>query len=284
MTISKDDLINKAGDLKALPVVARKALDTLNKDSCTIDDLTGIIEKDQAIAARILKISNSALYGLRQEVTSLQYAMMVLGFKTIKSLVLTATTRSLYKKFGITEQMMWDHSVGAGIAAKMIAKGMGGEIEDIAFVGGLMHDMGKVIMNNETPEDFTEVMMDIYNEHVESITAEQNAYGYDHAEIGAGVSKKWKFSPILIDILGKHHLNTCKLEEIGDDLKAKSIACVNLADNMCKLLGIGSRTPDETIILHELPSAAFLELSKGKLDELAVSVSETYVAEKSAFD
>ncbi len=284
MAITKDELINKAGDMKALPVVARKALDTLNKDGCTVDDLTGIIEKDQAIAARILKISNSALYGLRQEVTSLQYAMMVLGFKTIKSLVLAATTRSLYKKFGITEQMMWDHSVGSGIAAKMIAKGMGGEIEDIAFVGGLMHDMGKVIMNNETPDVFTEVMMDIYNDNVESITAENNAYGFNHTEIGEGVSKKWKFSPILIDILGNHHLNTCKLEEIGDDLKAKSIACVNLADNICKSLGIGSRNPDDSIVLHDLPSAAFLGFSKAKLDELVISVSETYAAEKSAFD
>ena len=152
----------KVGDLQVLPVVARKALDILNSVNCSIEDLTVIIEKDQTIAARILKIANSALYGLRQEVTSLQYAMMVLGFKTIKSLILTATTRSLYKKFGITEKMMWDHSVAAAIATKLISESLSSDVKDVAFIGGLMHDLGKVFMNNETHHTFIKVMMDIY--------------------------------------------------------------------------------------------------------------------------
>ncbi len=284
MTITKDELIKKVTDLQVLPIVARKALDTLNKDSCTVDDLSSIVEKDQTIAARILKISNSALYGLRQEVNSLQHAMMILGFKTIKSLVLTATTRSIYKKFGITEKMMWDHSVGAGIASKTVAKGLGSEVEDVAFVGGLMHDLGKVIMNNETPEMFSEVMMNIYNDDIDSITAEQDLYGFDHTDIGAGVVEKWKFAPILIHILGKHHLHTCTLDEVGDDVKKKSVACVNLADYICKILGIGYRNPNDSIALHELPSAVFLGISKDKVDGLVSTVSETFASEKSAFE
>jgi putative nucleotidyltransferase with HDIG domain len=267
-----------------LPVVARKALDILNNVNCSIEDLNDIIEKDQTIAARILKISNSALYGMRQEVNSLHRAMMILGIKTIKSLILTATTRSLHKKFGITEKMMWDHSVGAGIASKIIADGMGTDIEDVAFVGGLMHDLGKVIMNNETPDDFAEVMMNIYNEDIDAITAETAVYGFDHTEIGAGVVAKWKFSPILTDIIGKHHLQNCSLEEIGDNISARSIACVNLADNICKALGIGFRSADESIVLHELPSAVFLGVGKDKFDKLVQDVSEIYTKEKSAFD
>jgi len=284
MTLTKEKLVTKAGDLQVLPFVARKALDILNNSNCSIDDLSEIIEKDQTIAARILKISNSALYGMRQEVNSLQRAMMILGIKTMRSLILTATTKSLYKKFGITEQMMWDHSVGAGIASKLIAQDLGSEVEDIAFIGGLMHDLGKVIMNNETPELFSEAMMNIYNENIDSITAERDIYGFDHTEIGAGVVKKWKFSPILIDIIGKHHLHNCTLEDLGDDLQAKSVACVNLADNICRVQGIGYRNPDESIVLHELPSAVFLGKNKDTLDKLLPEVSETYVREKSAFD
>ena len=284
MGITKDELIKKVSDLQALPIVARKALDTLNKDNCSIEDLSAIIEKDQAIAARILKISNSALYGLRQEVNSLHHAMMILGIKTIKSLVLTATTRSLYKKFGITEKMMWDHSIGAGIASKIIARNLGPDVEEVAFVGGLMHDLGKVIMNNETPDTFSEVMMNIYNDSVESITAEQDLYGFDHTDIGAGVVEKWKFAPILIHILGKHHLHKCTLEEVGDDMKTKSVACVNLADNVCKFLGIGFRSPNDSIVLHDLPSAVYLGISSDKVDGLLSTVSETFASEKSAFE
>lgn len=284
MPITKEELIGKVGDLRVLPIVARKALDTLNGTNCNMDDLNAIIEKDQTLAARILKIANSALYGLRQEVTSLHHAMMVLGLKTIKSIVLTATTRSLYKKFGITEKIIWDHSVGAGIAAKLTAKGLGSEVEDVAFVGGLMHDLGKVVMNNETPDVFSEVMMNIYNENVDSIEAEKSVYGFDHTEVGAGVVEKWKFAPILIHIIGKHHLHNCDLADAGDDVRANSIACVHLADNICKVLGIGYRNPDESIVLHELESATFLGIGDDRINNLLEDVRATFDSEKTAFE
>ncbi len=284
MTITQDKLITRVGDLQVLPTVARKAIDVLNNANCAIDDLSDIIEKDQTIAARILKISNSALYGLRQEVTSLQHAMMVLGFKTIRSLVLTATTRSLYKKFGITEKMMWDHSVAVAIAAKLISRDLGSDVEEVAFVGGLMHDLGKVILNNETPDEFAQVMMNIYNDNSDSITAEKEVYGFDHTEIGAGVVQKWKFAPILIEVIGKHHLHTCSLDEIDDSFQAKTIACVNLADSICRFLGLGFRTPDESVALNDLLSTQYLGISSDKIETLLVEVKETFMSEKSAFE
>lgn len=282
--IAKNDLINKAGDLKVLPFVARKALEILNDENSSIEDLGSVVEKDQTIAARILKIANSALYGLRQEVTSLQHAMLILGFKTLRSLVLTATTRSLYKKFGMTEKIIWDHSVGAAIASKLISRGLGNEVEDTAFIGGLMHDLGKVIMNNETPELYSQVMMKMYNEGIDSLTAEKDIYGYDHTEIGAGVTEKWKFSVALVMVLKEHHLNNLTLEAVSDLPTAKSLACVNLADHVCKVLGIGYREPDSALELQSLPSAVYLKLNKDKLDQLVSAISETYNSEKTVFD
>jgi len=283
--ISKDELINKAGDLKVLPFVARKLLETLNDEGCSIDDLSGIIEKDQTIAARVLKISNSALYGLRHEVTSLNQAILILGFKTMRSLVLSVSTKSLYKNFGMKEKILWDHSVGAGIAAKMISTGLGSEIMDLSFVGGLMHDLGKVVMNNETPDEYSEIMMKIYNnEEIDSITAESEAYGYNHSEIGAGVVEKWGFAPTLVDILKYHHLNNVRLPEFKDPAVAKTVAAVNLADNVCKVLAIGNRNAMDKIELDKLPSAVFLELTKDKMGILLKNIEETYNAEKAIFE
>jgi putative nucleotidyltransferase with HDIG domain len=282
--ITKDELINRAGDLKVLPFVARKLLETLNDEGCSIDDLSGIIEKDQTIAARVLKISNSALYGLRHEVTSLNQAILVLGFKTIRSLVLSVSTKSLYKNFGMKEKILWDHSVGAGIAAKMISAGLGSEIMELSFVGGLMHDLGKVVMNNETPDEFAEIMMKIYNEDIDSITAETEIYGYNHAEIGAGVVEKWGFAPMLVDILKYHHLNNVRLAELKDNSVANTVAAVNLADNVCKVLAIGYRNPTDKIELHKLPSAVFLKLTKDRMDVLLKNIEETYNAEKAIFE
>jgi HD-like signal output (HDOD) protein len=282
--ITKDELINKVGDLKVLPFVARKVLETLNNEGSTIDDLSNIIEKDQTIAARVLKISNSALYGLRHEVTSLHQAILILGFKTIRSLILSVSTKALYKNFGMKEKILWDHSVGAAIAAKILSIGFGFEVGEVSFIGGLMHDFGKVVMNNETPDVFGEVMMRIYNEDIESTVAEEEVYGFNHAEIGARVVEKWGFSPLLVSILEKHHLNNVNLQDINDPVVAKGVATVHLADHACKVLGIGYRDPNETIKLDELPSALFLKYDANKLDALIKNIQESYNAEKSIFD
>ena len=178
---------------------------------------------------------------------------------------------------------MWDHSIGAAIAAKLISADLGRELGDIAFTGGLMHDLGKVIMNNETPEAFTEVMMNMYNEGIDSITAEEDVYGYNHSEIGSTVISRWGLSGVLVEILGKHHLNNCSLDDIEESLVAKGVACVNLADNICRALGIGYREPDKAILLHELPSAVFLDMNKNTLANLIEEISETYNREKSIF-
>jgi HD-like signal output (HDOD) protein len=156
-------------------------------------------------------------------------------------------------------------------------------VEEIAFTGSLMHDLGKVIMNNEAPESFAEVMMIMYNDGIDSIKAEEKVFGYNHTDVGSKVVVKWGLSPSLSEILAKHHLNNCKLEDLEGSSIAKSIACVNLADYVCKFLGVGYRSPDDTIQLHELPSAVFLNMPKEKLDPLIQEIKETYDNEKSVF-
>jgi len=282
--VSKEDLIKKAGDINVLPSVAKKILDALGEESFSINELEHIIETDQALAVKVLKISNSALYGLPQDITSLHQALMVLGLKTIRSLVLSVSTKSLYDKFGITEQKMWDHSVGAAFASWLISTGHGKDVSDIAFIGGLMHDLGKVFMNNETPEAFAEVMMKTYNEGADSIISEEEVYGYNHAEIGATLAEKWGFPSSLVQIIDMHHLHNKKLEDISDALAAKGIACVNLANYFCKSLGIGYREPDESLELHTLPSALFLKIDSEKVEQLKKEIMETYENEKSSFE
>jgi putative nucleotidyltransferase with HDIG domain len=281
---AREELLKKAGDLKVLPFVAKKILDTIGNEDASIEELGDIIEKDQTVTARVLKISNSALYGLRQEVTSLNHAIMVLGFKTIRSLVLSVSTKSLYKSFGMKEKIIWDHSIGAAIAAKIISKGMGSDTGEMAFIGGLMHDLGKVVLNNETPDIFVQVMMKTYNDGADSLDAENEVYGYTHTEIGAGVMERWGFPPLLVKIVEGHHLNNGKLENIADPLTAKVTAVVHLADQICRKLGIGTRSPDEALVLDSLISAEFLEIPEEKLNEMLEETRETYCNEKAVFE
>jgi HD-like signal output (HDOD) protein len=281
--LSKEELVKGTRNPKVFPTIAKKVLDMVNSDNSSIVELCTTIEKDQAFTAAILKIANSAFYGLRQEVTNIKQATVVLGFNTLKNLVITVSTKLQYKRLGITEQMMWDHSVGAAIAARFISSGHEKELEEIAFICGLMHDFGKIVINNECPDAFLEVMQEIYNENQDSIVAEEKVFGYNHTEIGSVVTAQWGFPPVLSNVMEYHHLNKCKPENIEDSFIAKAIACIHLADNICKLLGIGYRNPDETILPHELPSATFLEVNQDRMDRLIKEIGEAYEKEKSVF-
>ncbi|MCK5236683.1 MAG: HDOD domain-containing protein, partial [Deltaproteobacteria bacterium] len=213
----------------------------------------------------------------------LNQAVVMLGSNVIKSIVLAVSTKALYKYAGITEHMMWDHSIGAAIAARLIAAEHGRDLAEVAFIGGLMHDVGKVVMSNEAHDAFVEVMRKTYNDGVDSIDAEEAVFSYNHIEIGSKVIAKWGFPPNLVQILARHHLDRCSLEDIADPFVAKATACVCLADSICKLLGIGYRSPDDTIVIHEHPSVAFLHISKDEVDKLIEETGTAYEEEKALF-
>ena len=116
--LPKEELIKKASDPKVLPFVAKRALEIVGDENVSIAEICHVIEKDQTITTSVLKIANSAFYGLRSEVTSIRQAVMVLGLKALRNIVLAVSTKLQYKKFGITEQLMWEHSIGAALAAR----------------------------------------------------------------------------------------------------------------------------------------------------------------------
>jgi len=281
--LTKNEVVQRAVDLKVLPFVAKKVLETLGSEYGSATQLSDVIEKDQTISARILKISNSALYGVRHEVTSLNQAVVLLGGNVIQSLVLAVSTRSLYKRFGMMEQLMWNHSIGTAIAARLIAAEQSKDLAEVAFIGALMHDVGKVIMNNEISDAFIEVMKRTYNRGTASIDAEEAICGYNHTEIGSKVASKWGFPPILVNIIAQHHLDRCLLEDLPDPFEAKAIAAVSLANSACKVLGIGYRNIDETGAIHDHPALPFLGISTERLGELIEEAGVTYKQEQALF-
>ena len=282
---SKAELIDKAGDVKVLPTIASKVVQVVNDTNSSAHDLTEVIEKDAAITVRVLKIANSPLYGLKSEVRDVRHAVSLLGFSAVQSLVMAASTKGLHKNSGILEQMMWDHSVGGAVAARILcwAGGFGGPVQDVAFLAGLLHDIGKVVMNNETPRLYAEVSATVYNEKRSSVDVEREIYGYDHAEIGAGVLRRWGLSPHLVAIVGNHHETVNEFAFMEDDLSRKGSAIVNLGDQICKRLGIGYREPDDELALKDLSSTTYLKLPEKVLEEAVVEIQASYETEKTLF-
>jgi len=277
--VKLEDLINRAGDMKVLPSVARKVMEMVERDDVSGNQLAEAISKDQALSAHLLKAANSALFGLPREITTVLMAVNVLGFKNTRDMTIMAATRSVYKRFGITEKMLWTHSVSAAIGAKTIAGHYAPFVRDDAFICGLLHDVGKVILNNECPELFSQVMMKTYNEGESSIRAESEVFGYTHTEVGSLITAKWNYPKVISSIILQHHRDEETRPPMEDPGTLKVLACVDLSNAICKLLGAGYREPRETLDLVDHPALSFLDVPTASASELVTELQESFAKE-----
>ncbi len=286
--LSLAELVKRASDLTMMPQVARKVIEMVADQNSSASQLAGILEKDPNITARILKIANSAFYGLRREVKTVQQAIVVLGFKSLRSMVVASSSKALHKRFGITEQMLWDHSIGTAIGGKLLAEGKASSAGELAFVGGLLHNVGKTIMNNECPNVFAEVMRRVYNDGIASVEAEAQIFQYAHPEVGFRISEKWGLPEELCSIIRSHHLTRVDPYEreriYQDSVLKQAMACVEVSSHLCEKLGIGQRQPKTDLVISELEGAKILGLDETKLAAISQRMMEVYKQERSVFD
>jgi putative nucleotidyltransferase with HDIG domain len=271
-----------ASDLPTIPVVATKVMQLIESEAATAEELARIVSADPAVAARVLKISNSSFYGCQRQIQTLSHAIMMLGYNTLRSLVVAASVKQVYKPYGLTEKMLWEHSFGAGLAARIIAHHTRMVNEEEAFLGGLFHDIGKIIMNFFDSQQFQSVMQKCYNDEITFLEAEQQVYSYTHAEVGGLVIKKWNFPEMLMKaILEHHHFN---FEEDEDPCQIRLTCVVGLANLFCHKLGIGVREPEENLELHTTIPATLLNLDETRLNNILKIFGEAYTLDKSFFN
>ncbi len=286
--LSMEELVQCAGDLQMMPQVARKVIELVSNERTTADQLADLLQKDASITTRILKIANSAFYGLRREVKTIQQAIVILGFRSLRSLVVASSSKSLHKKFGITEQLMWSQSIGTAIAGKVVAGGLPVNVGELAFVGGLLHNVGQTVMNNHCPLHFSEVMQKVYNDGATSIEAEIDVFEYDHTEVGFLVTEKWGLPADLTTMIRFYPLSQLSPEKRAkipheQDLQ-KGIACIEVATQICQILGIGYREKISGIKIAEGEGLKRLGADSSKADEWIQKTQEAYEREKAIFN
>lgn len=274
-------MIMTASDLPTIPVVATKVMQLIEDEKATAEELARVVASDPAVAARVLKISNSSFYGCQRQIQTLSHAIIVLGFGTLKSLVVAASVKQVYQPYGLTEKMLWEHSFGAGLASRLIAKEIRLVSEEEAFLGGLFHDIGKIIMNNINNQQFQEAMQRCYNDGITFETAEQQVYPYTHSEVGGLVLKKWNFPDILMHAVLKHH--TFDFAENEDAYQINLTCVVGLANLFCHKAGIGMREPNDDLDLALSVPAQRLGLTTERLDALLESFVAAYESDKTFF-
>lgn len=281
MSDDLQDVINAVGDLPPMPAVALKVMELIQDPATTADQLARAISLDPAVAARVLKIANSSYYSLTRQVKTVEHAIMILGEKTLKSLVLAASLKGVNRNIGLMEKMLWEDSIGCAIGARIVCRYRKAGDPEEAFLGGLFRHIGKLVLNNSFPEEFREMVQRAYNGEALMNQLEREYFPFSHSVVGAAVLKKWKMSDNLIRLV-QHHSDLFLVMET-DPVQQQLTASVNLADKLCRVLGIGQRAPEKDLVVLETAGAKVLKMTRDEIDEVTENFRTVFEADKEVF-
>ena len=274
------NMIMTTRDLPAMPQVASKVLELSSDPNTSAQQLQQVISDDQAMTARILKIANSALYSCSRKIKTLTEAIVMLGFNSIRSLVVTSAARNLYNtktsQTGLKERLLWEHSIGCAFACRIMAGETKPALTEEAFLAGLMHDIGKLVLNIQTPDLFDQIVQVVYNENLSFASTEQDIFGFDHTHVGALLVNKWKLSPTLEEVIRNHHNDAALSPE------APLLLYLDLGNRLCHKLGIGFiQDPDLEIV--NCQANQILGFGAEFFDQVTVQLQETLETEMEIF-
>lgn len=273
---TRREILLKSDLIPPLPDLVARLLGILNKQETEPEDLEGLLQNDQVLVAKMLAMVNSPFYGLNRSIRTIREAVMVLGFRGVRSLVLaTSTAKFLQRDFGWyghEPKGLWLHAVCVAAGSRFLARHAKMSADDCEqlFVGGLLHDIGKLLLVGyvqEAPAVTTEQSIAEY---------ERDTVGLDHTEAGALVAAKWNLADEIQHAIKGHHDT-----EPGDG-DARSIACVRIADSVAHELGTGylpERAPLNAVRPEDLAAIGLDEDSWAALrDEVAATMEEAVAA------
>jgi len=197
--------------MPSLSTTVMKVMEVCNKPNTSPNDLNRVISLDPVLTGRVLRLINSAYYALPNQITSLTRAIIMLGLNTVKNLALsTAIIQSVGGKDSFKALSMddfWTHSITVGVTAKALSaqKRIPASLREEYFVAGMLHDLGKIPLNNRFPEEYLQAMDLARAEEGQLCLAEQKIFGVDHCRVGQMIAEKWELSGVLSDSLVHHH-------------------------------------------------------------------------------
>jgi putative nucleotidyltransferase with HDIG domain len=201
--------LDQIEDLPTLPAIAMEVNKMLLDYDTTIKQLSNTIEKDQAMVSKLLKLVNSAFFGLGGKISNISHAVVVLGFNTIRNAVVST---SIIDAFTIKEGLngfdikdFWKHSLAVAVTSKSLAEKTGIRSVDDCFVGGLLHDIGKMVLLQYFKDLFQKVWLAVRENNQSFYEAEKTQIQIDHAQIGGYLARKWQLPMALVDTIHNHH-------------------------------------------------------------------------------
>ena len=223
-------LVNGMATLPSLPTLYCQILEAMQAPTVSLEHVGDIIARDMAMAAKVLQLVNSAFFGLRRSITTPAEAVRLLGLETIKALILsvqlfTQGDAATLRAFGL--DTLWHHSLMVGLCAKQVVTMEHDDrrMVEVAFTAGLLHDVGKLVLAANLPEQYGDVGPLMQEQGLTDWQAEQRVFGVTHATVGAYLLGLWGLPEILVEALAFHHVpDACPAQHTFSPLTAVAIA------------------------------------------------------------
>jgi len=266
------ELLARVSTFPTLPVIVDKIAELVQLPDTTAREIEAVVATDQTLTARLLRLVNSPFYGFPQRVTTISRAIGLIGFEALRNLAFSTSVMHLFKSDGsatFQPAEFWKHSIGAAISAKDIARRLGEKQVEEFFVGGLMHDVGKLVHHEFLREEFCRAGKLALERNILLREAELEVLKFSHDQTAGILLKHWRLPDRLIAMVTGHHEPGRTREH------ARESAVVHVADILCRAKGMGSGGDDK---MPRLDRQAWdrLRLTVGDLEQVMSQMDQEF--------
>lgn len=264
-------IIKKIDSLKPVPQVANKVMSIARDPNSSMSDLSKVIVYDAAVTANLLKVANSAYFGMSGKVNSVHQAIVYMGMSQVIDLVTLASSsedlKSAQEGYDLDAGELWKYSISSALIARDLAEKKRAQDSNLIFTAALLKDIGKVILSQHVGDSYEKINTLVAEEGFSFREAEKEVIGIDHAELGGMVAETWKFSQKMVEIIRNHHHPDESLESYLET------AIVYLADTLCLMMGIGGGSDGLAYRFHQ-DVVKYLGLTERDFQEIMAGFGE----------